>query len=191
MAESSITKKALAQAMKDLMQQVPLSQISISDICTRCQMHRKSFYYHFKDKYDLVNWIFYTEFFTAFIRQDQTLDTWDCLEEIFRHFYENKKFYKNALSVKGQNSFFEYFGEIITPLISDRINRMFPENEDHDFYVHFMADAIRNSLVDWMSQGAKIPPEKLVQLVRRACYGVAHYIVEEENRQEPDCPPRA
>ena len=25
-------------------------------------MNRKSFYYHFRDKYDLVNWIFYVDF---------------------------------------------------------------------------------------------------------------------------------
>lgn len=194
MADSSITKKALAEAMKDLMQQVPLSQISISDICQRCQMHRKSFYYHFKDKYDLVNWIFYSEFFTAFARQDRALDIWECLGETFDYFYQNKRFYKNALSVQGQNSFYEYFGEIITPLISERIDQLFPQDEDHDFYVGFFADAIRNALVDWMSKGAKVPPKKLVELVRRACYGVAHYIMwaeaQEGGAERPNEPPQ-
>lgn len=184
MADSSITKKALAQAMKTLMQQKPLNQISISDICEGCSMHRKSFYYHFKDKYDLVNWIFYSEFFTAFAQQDQELDPWTCLEETFEYFYQNKRFYKNALSIQGQNSFYEYFGEVITPVISERINRLFPEDEDHDFYVTFFAEAIRNSLVDWMSHGAKIPPKKLLQLVRRAVTGVAHYIVETEQEDK-------
>ena len=184
MAESSITKRALAQAMKDLMQTVPLHQISISDICERCQMHRKSFYYHFKDKYDLVNWIFYSEFFAAFAQLDKELDTWDSMEAMFRYFYENKRFYKNALSIQGQNSFYEYFGEIMTPLISQRINRLFPQNEDHDFYVGFFAQAIRNTLVDWMSSGAALPPQKLVELIRRACYGVAHYLVDGEARQD-------
>ena len=190
MADSSITKKALAAAMKDLMQQVPLSQISISDICEGCQMHRKSFYYHFKDKYDLVNWIFYTEFFTAFTSQDQNADPWACLEDTFGYFYENKRFYKNALSIQGQNSFYEYFGEIITPVISERINRVFLMDEDHDFYVRFFAEAIRGALVEWMRRGARVPPQKLVQLIRRACTGMAFYIVEKaEERGDPE-PPR-
>ena len=53
MADSNITKKALASALKELMETVPFSKISIGDICEKCDMNRKSFYYHFKDKYDL------------------------------------------------------------------------------------------------------------------------------------------
>ena len=62
MADSNITKKALADALKELMDTKPFHKISVSDICERCQMNRKSFYYHFKDKYDLMNWIYDTEF---------------------------------------------------------------------------------------------------------------------------------
>lgn len=62
MADSSITKKALANAMKELMEQKKFSKINVGEICSLCNMNRKSFYYHFKDKYDLVNWIFYSEF---------------------------------------------------------------------------------------------------------------------------------
>ena len=54
MADSNITKKALAAALKELMEEMPFEKIGIGDICERCGMHRKSFYYHFKDKYDLV-----------------------------------------------------------------------------------------------------------------------------------------
>lgn len=44
--------------MKKLMEKKPFSKISVGDICEDCGMNRKSFYYHFRDKYDLVNWIF-------------------------------------------------------------------------------------------------------------------------------------
>ena len=58
MPDSSLTKRALAAAIKDLMKEKPLVKISIADILERCQMNRQSFYYLFRDKYDLVNWIF-------------------------------------------------------------------------------------------------------------------------------------
>ena len=62
MADSNITKQALAAALKELIAERPFEKISVSDICDRCRMNRKSFYYHFRDKYDLANWIFDTEF---------------------------------------------------------------------------------------------------------------------------------
>ena len=43
MADSNITKKALADALKELMDTKPFHKISVSDICERCQMNRKSF----------------------------------------------------------------------------------------------------------------------------------------------------
>ena len=62
MPDANITKTALASSMKRLMKEKPFSKISVIDICDGCGMNRKSFYYHFKDKYDLVNWIFYIDF---------------------------------------------------------------------------------------------------------------------------------
>ena len=59
MSDSNLTKNALAASMKKLMREKPFDKISVSDICIDCGINRKSFYYHFRDKYDLVNWIFY------------------------------------------------------------------------------------------------------------------------------------
>ena len=52
MADSNLTKRALSAALKELMNEQPFVKISVGDICERCEMNRKSFYYHFKDKYD-------------------------------------------------------------------------------------------------------------------------------------------
>ena len=68
MAYSNITKTMMADAMKELMSEKPFAKISVGDICERCGMNRKSFYYHFKDKYDLVNWIFQTEFLKVLLK---------------------------------------------------------------------------------------------------------------------------
>ena len=62
MADSNITKRALANELQELMAEQPFEKINVAQICQRCHMNRKSFYYHFRDKYDLVNWIFDTEF---------------------------------------------------------------------------------------------------------------------------------
>ena len=62
MADSSITKSALGGALKKLVTEKPFEKISIGEICDLCNMNRKSFYYHFHDKYELVIWIFENEF---------------------------------------------------------------------------------------------------------------------------------
>ena len=118
MPDSNITKKALAMAMKELMEQIPFSKISVSDICEKCGMNRKSFYYHFKDKYDLVNWIFDVEFFRLSMSGTTICQTGHgVLEDSCQYFYENQSFYRKALQIEGQNSFVEHFRETLKPLL--------------------------------------------------------------------------
>lgn len=53
---SQTTKRALAQSLKKLLQTKPLSKITINDIAEDCGVSRMTFYYHFADIYDLVEW---------------------------------------------------------------------------------------------------------------------------------------
>ncbi|MEG1932709.1 MAG: TetR family transcriptional regulator, partial [Pygmaiobacter sp.] len=61
MADSAHTKRVLGDSLKELMQKKPLAKISVGDITAHCGINRQTFYYHFKDKYDLVNWIYTSE----------------------------------------------------------------------------------------------------------------------------------
>lgn len=165
MPDSQLTKSALSAAMKELMARSPMEKIKIADIVERCNMNRQSFYYHFKDKYDLVNWIYYTDFFEE-IQNSLGMQGWDLIERICEFFYENRIFYSNALSVKGQNSFSEYFTEIMHPLIHSQLEEVYKDEMNHDFYATFFADAIRVSLTRWLLEGAKISPNEFVGLMK-------------------------
>ena len=176
MSYSNITKKALAQALKDLMLQEPLSKISVGDICTRCSMNRKSFYYHFKDKYDLVNWIYYTEFLDAL--QKKPAQGWDVALRLCEYFAENVKFYQNALAVQGQNSFYEYFGQVLSTVISHNLEPYMKDVEYFDFYIKFYSDAYRAVIIHWLTDGTQIPPAKFVELLAKATEGF-YYVVNE------------
>ena len=61
MANNRITKETFAKALKELLQERPLTKISVKDITEQCELSRNAFYYHFKDKYELINWIFYDD----------------------------------------------------------------------------------------------------------------------------------
>lgn len=176
MANSNITKKALAQALKDLMLQEPLSKISVGDICACCGMNRKSFYYHFKDKYDLVNWIYYTEFLDTL--QKHPSQGWDLVLRLCEYFADNIKFYQNALSVQGQNSFFEYFGQVLSTVISHSLQPYFKDVAYYDFYVNFYTDAYRAVIIHWLIDGAQIPPAKFAELIQKASEGFYQFVGE-------------
>ena len=177
MPSSELTKNALAQAMKELMAERSMEKITVSDITERCFISRKSFYYHFKDKYDLVNWIYYTEFLSEM--KDKDIHDWELVEQICKYFYKNRSFYGNALRVEGQNSFSDYFSEVLRTIIKDHLQRVIENNEAKDFFVTYFTDAIRIAITKWLLEDAKIPPDKFVNLMKTALASVAIKIVED------------
>ena len=58
---SEITKKALAESLKKLLSKNKLNKITIKEITEDCGVNRQTFYYHFKDIYDLLEWIYKNE----------------------------------------------------------------------------------------------------------------------------------
>lgn len=169
MADSNITKKALATALKTLMEEEDFSKISVADICDRCGMSRKSFYYHFKDKRDLVNWIFDTEFLML-LKPRTPENTWELMEELFVYFYENRKFYRNALKIKGQNSLEEHFVEILIPVIEDSVRNTLGEDVKMEFYINFCVDAFVGSIKRWVLDKNCVEPQEFMELLKSAVY---------------------
>ena len=137
MADSGITKKAFAAAFKELLRRENFEKITVGAICEQCGMNRKSFYYHFKDRYELVNWIYYTEFVET-LRAENSEDMWAALEDICRYFYDNGDFYVKVLEYQGQNSFREYFAAVLQPLLSGYLSETVPGDEHQAFLWNFL-----------------------------------------------------
>ena len=53
---SQITKKAIEASLKNLLLKKPFDKITINDIAEDCGISRMTFYYHFKDIVDVVEW---------------------------------------------------------------------------------------------------------------------------------------
>lgn len=180
MADSNITKNALAASMKKLMSKSPFSKISVGDICENCGMNRKSFYYHFRDKYDLVNWIFYVDYIER-MDWDACRSPWDMLVALCRHFDAERQFYQNALQVEGQNSFREYFCGMVKPVLVFISNNMVEEeNEKKDFYIGLFSEGLLEELMYWLREGNGIGPDEFAQDLHRISLGLARRVLAEQ-----------
>lgn len=186
MANSNITKQALSTALKELMEEIPFDKIRIADICNRCDMNRKSFYYHFKDKYDLLNWIFDTEFISFaedFSQAEEFNEYVDAVQNICNYFYENKDFYRKALKTEGQNSFPEHFRSYVVPIMKLRIEHLFGESED-EFTLNFFTDAAVATIERWLLDKNCMPPDefvnKLMQIIQQGAEAVHNELIKEE-----------
>ena len=93
---SQVTKRALESSLKKLLLEKPLHKITVSDITDDCGINRMTFYYHFKDIYDLVEWSCQEDASRA-LAGKKTYETWQQgLLQIFEAVQENKPFILNV-----------------------------------------------------------------------------------------------
>ncbi len=54
---SLLTEKPWQHPLRKLLEKKTLDKITVKDITDDCGVNRQTFYYHFHDVYDLVEWI--------------------------------------------------------------------------------------------------------------------------------------
>ena len=102
---AEITKLWIADKMKELMKQKPIDKIRVTEICKAAEIERPTFYYHFKDKYDLVAWIFFQSANKTYIVSIESA------AESMKQTNQDFLFYKRAYEDSSQNALWSYMLE--------------------------------------------------------------------------------
>ena len=155
MSTTIITKAALSQSLKECMATTPLEKISIEAICSRCGLNRKSFYYHFGDKYQLVNWIYDQEMGLKLYEELDKKPVDELALMLCRYFEKNRVFYCNALEVRGPNSFRAHFDKQLEPLVERTLQMEKHTSFNPEEIATMVGDFILTALYQWLE---KKPP---------------------------------
>lgn len=104
--KKDLTKELLADCFKELMKTTPFDKITIKMITNRAGLIRPTFYKHFQDKYEVLEWIFKTEVTDSVDLLLKNHMELDAVVMLCRGLSENRKFYRRAFQMEsGPNSF--------------------------------------------------------------------------------------
>ena len=102
---AQITKLWIAEKMRALLKQKPLEKIRVTEICQAAGIERPTFYYHFRDKYDLMAWIFcHSAAETDVVSVESSV-------EAMRRMKSDILFYRRAYEDASQNALWKYMHE--------------------------------------------------------------------------------
>lgn len=163
-------KNALAQSFTELMQEEPFEKITIKMITDRAGVIRPTFYNHFFDKYELLEWICYRDVFaevTALI--DRGLYK-EAVAEVFINVEENREFFIKAAKVEGQNGFKEIFTRLSANLFEYVIeeseladaadNKILTPREIAKYYGQSLTYIIET----WLTKGSSVHAEQMTKI---------------------------
>lgn len=115
------TKYRLAEAMKNCMKRAPLEKITVKEIVDECGTTRQTFYRHFQDKYDLVNWYFDKILLESFEHMGEGKSVYEGLVNKFHFIDDEKLFFRAAFKNDDQNNLKDHDFHLILAFYTSQI----------------------------------------------------------------------
>ena len=187
---SQVTKRALEASLKNLLLQKPLSKITISDIADDCGINRMTFYYHFKDIYDLIEWSCEEDARKA-LEGKKTYDTWQQgLLQIFEAVQENKVFilnvYRSISREQVENYLYKLTYQLLIGVVHEQAEGMSVREEDQDFIATVYKYAFVGLMLDWIKNDMKADPALLVDRLAAVIHGNVAAALERMRIDKPE-----
>lgn len=179
---ANTTKRMLSMSLKKLLSKTTLDNITIQDITDDAEVSRKTFYYHFQDIYDLLDWTL-QEDARHLLADKINLDNWEeSIGALFVYMQENRLLILNAFhSIERDTLETEVF-KLLAPLLHrlfssqagfDRLSQA-----DQDFIVSVYGLGITGLLLRWIGSNMIDPPEPLIRQLYRLVGGSLEGIVQ-------------
>lgn len=166
---SNITKKVIAKSFVELLEEKPFEKISIGDIAAKAGINRQTFYYHFKDIRDLIEWSLLT-IADECIKDNNTFENWkEAYLSILLKIKESNKFYY-ALTLNDEyeryilNYLYKLTYDVVFRVVNAKKNEMKIRisDEDLDFITDFYKFPLVGFILDWIRSGLKDDPKAIV-----------------------------
>lgn len=163
---SQMTKRALEQSLKNLLMKKPLTKITINDVTEDCGINRMTFYYHFKDIYDLVEWSCLEDAKRA-LENNKSYDTWQQgLLLIFETIKENKPFVMNVYRCVHQEQVEKYLkpqvDSLVLGIIDEELGERILRDEDKEFIARVYSYIFIGIMLDWIKEDMQSDPATIV-----------------------------
>lgn len=160
----------LAESLKAIAVTKPIEKITIKEITDRAGVIRPTFYNHFQDKYELLEWITVHELFTPvepFLSNGMLKEG---VTFILTTMEKEKEFYKKAVALEGQNSFNEIFNKCVADAVSKYIDleslakvANYPWLKE-ELVAEFLAHSISWVTIQWIKKGMTVPVDELTDV---------------------------
>lgn len=162
------SKLQFTHSIESLLLKKSLDEIQVSEIVAGTDLSRKTFYRHFRDKYDLANWYFdqfYHESFGSIV----VGTSWEqafikCLDV-----YEQKqRILKNAYSSRDINGLKNHDIEVTRKIYETYLKQKGADihSEELKFSIDIAVRGGTDMVITWMLDGMKIPKKRFAELMK-------------------------
>ena len=157
---------------------MPLSRIRVNDLCNRCGIHRRTFYNHFRDVYDLTAWIF-NQTVDAYLPGDSGNPGTAGIIIALERLKENAPFFRVALQEDSQNALGRHILNHDIQIYEKELQRITGKTDisrTNRFAIRYYCYGSLGTIYNWLFSGCQLSPEEMADLMISVMPPVLHDI---------------
>lgn len=160
---ASLTKDALADALKSMLAVKPIDKITVKDLVELCGVNRQTFYYHFDDVYDLLEWSF-EEDANENMPGEIVYDRWrEDVAAFFIYLYNNRTSVINIYNSNCRTYMLRFFKARLQKCIQGFAEIVSQGKSiswnDLDFVIEFYSNGVVGFISQWIDLGMPKPAQ--------------------------------
>ncbi len=165
LSEKKKMKDLLCEGLFLLMQEKPFEKITIKQICDRTGVIRGTFYNHFMDKYEALEYLVYS----MLCEDSDILNSKSLFKNMFNTVYLNQDFFKSCSKITGQNGFEELLLNIFESIFDEAFKSFDFSEMDSLFTREFIIEYYSNNAIyffcKWVKENFRTSSEDYYTLV--------------------------
>lgn len=160
----------LAESFKELARKRPIEKITIKEITDLAGVIRPTFYNHFQDKYELLEWIVTTDLLHPIEPLLQNGMISEGLVLLFTNIEKDGEFYARVIKQEGQNSFVEIARTCVEKVLADVIGKAYEGKKPRYAWLTpkriaaYYAQSMCHIAITWIQSGMTIPAKELAEI---------------------------
>lgn len=164
------SRKLINEALADLLMEKPLDRITVTDVVSRADINRGTFYAHYKDIPDVVDHLIQQTFSAiraAVTEQPVTADNVGIvlLGTVQKILEEDMDFYQKILRSSASSILHEQLVQIVLEFMLEHKDRFYPgSQEEYRIAIGFCAGGLSNLYRDWFSGKLSCTLTELTQM---------------------------
>ena len=168
-------KTMLAHALRDALQTVPLSKVTVSGLTRTAGVTRQAFYYHFADIRDLTVWVFKREVADQIITHTTHEDWADGLLAMFVWMQNHPEETRSVVSSLGMEDLRIFLHKqlraVMEPIVDQHSIDLRVTEDDRVFVTDHFTLAILGHISQWLATGMSTDPYILTERIARVLDG--------------------
>ena len=181
MSNSSITKRAIKDGFRELLEEQPLEKITVRDIAVRCGINRNTFYYHYQDIQSLLEEMSAEDVERIVMHYPELNSLEECVEEVMSYALTNRKIVNHVIKSAGRGIYTSSLWKVSEHVVTCYLENIFPgltiSEYDKKLVIKYFTCSCFGLVIDWVNAGMPDDSKNDLHRILSSCKGIAELVL--------------